>query len=215
MAQSKITPETPGAPPVNGSAVGHTGQAANSTFDLSEFRLDQNFGLRTQAQRKVVVVPVARPDKQQWVAIHPDPAWRVYVNLFEDKANRRTYLVAPDIAPEVTEDLVSKVLVSYVTRTGSPGLWPIRLPDDGGRLDTFNESALNIVAEYAGQWVRVLVDQAEKSYSVMSSPPMEIPAPKWPDGGFAWMCETAFKNRIIRSLDHPALVALRGGMLGV
>ena len=212
MAQHKVTPTETAAPTANGHA-SLADTAASSKFDITAFKTDQGFG-GVQAQRKVVSVPVSRPDRQMWIAVHPDPAWRVAVNLFEDKANRRTYLVTPDIAPEVIGDLVNKLLVSYVTRTGSPGLWPIRLPDEGGRLDTYNESALSIVSEYSGQWIRVLTDPAEKCYSIMQSPPMPLPSPKWPDGGFQWVCETAFKNRIINSLSHPALVSLRGGVLG-
>jgi hypothetical protein len=133
------------------------------------------------------------------------PIW-----VLEDKANRRVYLVEPVIAPDIISDLTLKLLVAYVSRSGAPGLWPIRLPDEGGRLDTYNESALEIVAEHAGKWIRILCDQQEKAYSILDSPPLDCPVPKWPEGGFRWMTRIAFKGRIIKSLDHPVLQTLRG-----
>jgi hypothetical protein len=181
-------------------------------LDLNEFRINQDFSLHVQARKTAVCVPVQRPDRQQWVFLHPDPAWRVHVALLEDKSNRRSYLVAPEIVPDVTEDLTAKLLIAYVTRTGNPGLWGVRLPDEGGRIDTFNESALAIIASHTNQWIRILCDQADKSYSVLEAGPVELPAPRWPEGGFQWMFDTAFKNRVIRSTEHPLLQALRGAV---
>jgi hypothetical protein len=116
------------------------------------------------------------------------------------------------LVPEVTGDLIPKLLVAYCTRQGTPGLWPIRLPDETGRIDSYNESALAIVAEQSGRWIRVISNQQSRSYEVLESPRTELPAPKWPDGGFNELFSIAFKERVIRSLDHPFLKHLRGEM---
>jgi hypothetical protein len=202
--------------PVNGSAGkppktnGGMVSLGGDEDDIRRYRADQNYSLHVAAKKKAVVVPVARPDRQTWIMVHPDPDWRAPYWLFEDKANRRVYLVEPDIAPDITDDLVLKLLVAYVSLSGAPGLWPIRLPGEGGNIDTYNESALAIVSEHAGKWIRVLCNQNEKAYSILDSPPMELPTPKWPEGGYDWMTRIAFKNRKIKAHDHPALLALRG-----
>jgi hypothetical protein len=195
--------------PSSGPIIGSS-QSSDDEFDITRYRVDQDCNLHIAAQKKAVVVAVSRPDKQSWVLLHPSEAWRMAAFVLEDKANRRVFLVEPNIAPDVMSDLTLKLLVAYVSRSGACGLWAIRLPDESGRIDTFNESALEIVAEHSNKWIRILCDQQERAYSILDSPPLECPIPKWPEGGFLWMLRTAFKNRIVKSLDHPVLQALRG-----
>jgi hypothetical protein len=193
-------------PAVNGSAIGYSPE-----LDAEKYRIDQDFAVHVQTRKKAVSVPVQKPDRQHWISIHPSRLWRMPVGVLEDKANRRTYVVEPRIVPEVTEDLVPKLLVAYVTRQGTACLWPIRMPDEDGRIDTYNESALAIIEQYAGQWIRVLSNQSDRCYDVLETAKLDLPEPKWPEGGFAWMFDTAFKNRVIRDLNHPLLETLRGG----
>jgi hypothetical protein len=194
--------------PVNGSAIGHSPE-----LDIEQFRIPQDFGSHIQAQKRAVTVSVRKPDRQHWVLINPDRTWRMPVSVLEDKTNQQTYVVAPEIVPEVIGDLVPKLLVTYASRQGNTSLWPIRMPDENGRLDTFNESALEIVERYAGQWIRVLANQADRCYDVLEMPMIESPNPKWPDGGFKQLFALAFKNRVIDNLNHPVLKALRGETL--
>jgi hypothetical protein len=186
------------------------GLAPSTSINLDDFRVSQDFAVQLQARKTVITVPVQRPDRQQWIWIHPEPDWRLPVYVLEDKENRRTFIALKDIAPEVMGDLVHKLLVAYCTKQGTPGLWPIKLPDETGRLDSYNESALAIVTEYAGQWVRIICNQQSRAYEVLSSPQADAPAPQWPSGAFPFLLETAFRGRIIRNIDHPELKALRG-----
>jgi hypothetical protein len=223
-ADANATPQPP--QPVNGSiplgsddaipqpngdsVIGSSQPFDDDEFDIRRYRVDQDCSLHVEAKKKAVVVPVMRPDRQTWITVHPAKEWRMAAFVLEDKANRRVYLVEPDIAPDVMSDLTLKLLVAYVSRSGAPGLWPIRRPDESGRLDSYNESALEIVAEHSGKWIRVLCDQSEKAYSILDSPPIDCPLPKWPELGFNWMVRVAFKNRIIKTHEHPVLQALRG-----
>jgi hypothetical protein len=228
MSQSKISQNpddstAPSLPPVNGSLTSANNdtpkahpvigsQQAPEELDIRRYRADQNYSLHVSAKKKAIVVPVMRPGRQTWIMVHSDPDWRVPFWLLEDKANQRVYLLEPDIAPDLTGDLVLKLLVAYISLSGAPGLWPIRLPDESGNIDTYNESALAIVSECGGKWIRVLCDRGEKAYSILESPPLDLPAPKWPEGGYDWMVATAFKNRIIKTPEHPVLLALRGSL---
>jgi hypothetical protein len=182
----------------------------SSELDLEQFRIDQDFASHLNTRKSAVSIPVRPPNRQLWIYIHPDKDWRGAFAVLEDKINQRTYIVVPEIVPEVTADLVPKLLVTYATRQGTTGLWPIRLPDEAGRLDTYNESALSIVEQYSGQWIRVLANQVNRCYDVLLIASTELPAPKWPDGGFKQLFNLAFQNRVINNINHPVLKALRG-----
>jgi hypothetical protein len=197
VSAKKVTQESSTAPEVE--------------LDVDRLRIDQDFGAHIQTRRKALVVPVGRPDKQSWIHLHPDPKEQWSVGMLDDTVNRRHYVVDPDILPEITADLVPKLLVPYATRQGSVGLWAIRLPDESGRIDTFNESALAIVREYPAQWIRVLTNQETRSYDVLECE-VEVPTPKFPEGGIRYLLKIAFRNRVIQTLDHPVLKALRGGL---
>ncbi len=186
------------------------GRASGAAINLEDFRIDQNYAAHIQVRKTVVTVPVQKPDRQTWVYINPDPAFRMSVGVLEDRENRRTFVVTPALLPEVVGDLIPKILVAYATKQSTIALWPIRLPDESGRLDTYNESALTIVGEHAGRWVRILANQQNRAYDVLESPLVELPAPQWPTGGFEFLFATAFRGRIIDSINHPYLKMLRG-----
>lgn len=210
MPQRKSSHETENASnskdlPVNGSPIGQSPE-----LDLEQFRIDQDFASHVQTRKTAVSISVRKPDRQRWIFIHHSKEWRACVAVLEDKDNQRTYIVAPEIVPEVTADLVPKLLVTYATRQGTTSLWPIRMPDETGRLDTYNESALSIIEQYPGQWIRVLPNQIDRCYDVLEMPAIELPSPKWPEGGFRQLFSLAFKNRVINDINHPVLKALRG-----
>jgi hypothetical protein len=48
---------------------------------------------------------------------------------------------------------------------------------------------------------------------VLETPSVELPAPKWPDGGFKELFAKAFKSRVITEINHPVLKSLRGEVL--
>jgi hypothetical protein len=231
MSSPKLTQKsTPVETPVNGSVSPALPKQSSATddfdldslrapgvresiggeLDISKFRIDQDYAGFIQARKTTVLVSVRRPDRQHWVCIHPSPQWRMPVAVLEIRDSQATYIVTPNIVPEVTGDLTRKWLVAYVTMQGDAGLWPIRMPDEMGRLDTYNESALRIVDQFAGRWIRILTNNAERRNDVLETQATKLPEPKWPEGGFAWMCATAFKGRVIDSLDHAVLRALRG-----
>jgi len=194
--------------PVSGSNI-----SKSPELDLEKFRIDQDFATHIQARKTAISISVRRPDRQHWIWLHPGLDWRASVGIVDDKANQRTYIVDPSILPEVTADLVPKLLVTYATRQGTTSLWPIRLPDETGRLDTYNESALTIIEQYPAQWIRVIPNQIDRCYDVLETPSVELPAPKWPEGGFKELFAKAFKNRVINDINHPVLKALRGEAL--
>jgi hypothetical protein len=195
----------------NGSCVSGNPSDQASKLDPEKFRIGQDLAAHINTRKVVISIAVKRPDRQYWVYIHPDPAWQLNVGILEDKINQRTYLVDPHIVSEVEEELRVKRLVAYATRQGTFALWPISLPDKVGRLDSYSESGHVIVAEHAGQWIRIKTNLTDRCYEVHDTA-LDLAVPQWPDGGFPKLFNLAFRNRRISYLDHPVLKGLREGV---
>jgi hypothetical protein len=183
-------------------------------LNLEDFRIDQDVAAQLNITRKQVAVVVERPPQKAWVSLHPE--WRIHVMALEDRVNRQIYFVSPKLAPDLTRDLVPKVLVPYVTLIDNPvscslgGVWPINTGGETGRLDTYSLSAHYIIQSYASKWIRILTNQQAKVYEVYDHADPEWPLPKWPEGGPDYIFKLALRGRIIRNLDHPFVKFLRG-----
>ena len=59
-------------------------------------------------------------------------------------------------------------------------------------------------------WVRVKSNMDLGAYEIFEAAG-SIPDPIWPDLSFDAILRIAFKDRVIRDLDHPVVKRLRGG----
>ncbi|MBF0196381.1 MAG: hypothetical protein HQL32_01660 [Planctomycetes bacterium] len=176
-------------------------------FDLSQIKAKTGHGAMATVEQ--MVYHVSRPSKNDFFYVNKDTSLRIAVNLIEDKENNENYLVMPDVASQLPGDYVVKILVMVITRGGSVVLWPIKAPSDEGKLDSWNESAMNIVDEHAGKWIRLRPNMSLKAYDCVIAKG-EIASPEWPDISYDEVIEKAFKGKIIDDLDHPMLKNLRG-----
>ena len=101
------------------------------------------------------------------------------------------------------------MLYTAVNRQGVYFLWPVRLPDETGRLDEWNKSAHKAAHQAMKEWVKVASNRSLGAYETFS-PKSELPQPEWPDISFQEMLKIAFGDYQITSLDHPILKRLRG-----
>ena len=185
-------------------------------IDVTKFRVDQDYGAHIQTRKKALHVPVGAPNEKTWIWPHPHEydddghdKWWWQVPILDDKANRRTYLVTPELYPELMGDVRLKMLVPYMTRQGTPGLWMFKLPEETtGRIDTWNETARYAAEEYAGKWFRLL--READCYSGLECS-VVLPTPKFPEEGMQHLVNLAFRGRIITDLNHPILKDLREG----
>jgi len=88
-------------------------------------------------------------------------------------------------------------------------VWPVKLPDQDGKLDSWNNSALEASKLAEDNWVRVSANQSLGAYEVHAATG-DFPEPKWPDLSFEQILEIAFKGKFISNFDHPVLKKLRG-----
>jgi len=182
--------------------------AGINTLDPAALRLTQDFSA-IGVKKALLTVPVRKPNRQEFIRVHPDEGYRLQTTLLELKEERETYLVDPALWGELVVEIVPKVIFTSITRQGVVSLWPIRLPDTNGRLDEWNQSALDAATLAMSEWVRVTANMSLGAYEVFPAPP-GIPEPAWPEYSFTQLLNIAFRGRFIQGLDHPVLRRLRG-----
>ena len=186
-----------------------TAGSATSGLDLSTLRLSQNFQAALGVTKRLTTVPVRRAGPQDFFRVHPSPEYALETMLLEFKDDNEVYLVDPSLWHDLAGELVPKVLYVTVSRQGVVRLWPIRLPDEEGKLDDWNRSALEAAEIGKTRWIRLRANRSLGAYEVFEAHG-EIPAPEWPDLTLQQIVEVAFKGKFITSRDHPALRRLRG-----
>jgi hypothetical protein len=184
-------------------------QPSTNPFDPKKLRLSQNYGASAGVKKLTTTIPVRKPGKQDYVRVHPDPAYRIETAVLEIKEEQETFLVAQELWDELPGELTPKVLFTTINRQKVISLWPVRLPGDDGRIDTWNGSAMEAATFAQKQWVRICSNKSLGAYDVFQATG-EIPEPEWPELNLEQILEIAFKGRYIKEFDHPALKRLRG-----
>ena len=88
----------------------------HTSFDLERLRLSQDFPSQVGVKKALLTVPVRKPDRQWFIRVHPDLDWRLETAVLELKEERETYIVDPDMWPELPGELVPKVLFTAINR---------------------------------------------------------------------------------------------------
>lgn len=181
----------------------------NDPFSLNSIRVRQD-GLPVvkEVQGKI---GVGRPSTGKFTMVHPSPDCAIDTNLLYVKDDGAYYLPSPGIWDDLYDEPLfqTRRVVCTITTSGELMLWPLRLPDLDGRLDSWSESALEIAERAKTRWVRLRPNRSAFRYDCLEAQG-DLPAPKWPALSFEKMMRLAFRERRITSLDHPLLKRLRG-----
>ncbi len=178
-------------------------------FNADNLRMSQDFSSAVGVKKILTTMPCRKPNRHEFVRVRPGEEWRLETGVFEDKANRETYLVQPSLWPEMLGEITPTCLFLAVNRQGDAFLWPTKLPSDDRRTNTWNDSALSAARLAESQWIRVAANMGAGSYDTFAALG-EIPSPEWPDLTFNAMLKLCFQNRMVDSPDHEVLRALRG-----
>lgn len=184
---------------------------ATSDLDLGSLRLTQNFGEVAGIKKLLTTVPCRKPSNQTFIRVHPDASWRMPAAILQLKDDGECYLVTPDLYPELAQEVRPKMLYAAITRDGNPFIWPINMPAEDGRLDTWSTSA-HLAAELAGErWIRLVANRTVGAYDVIEATNLSD-APAWPDLSFEKLITLSFRDKVITSIDHVVVRRLRGEM---
>ena len=183
---------------------------AGDGFDLENLRLSQNFRELVGVKKLLITVPVRKPGKQDFFRVRPGEDWRLETMVLEIKEDRETYLVAPELWPELPGELVPKVLLITINRQGVIAIWPVRLPGEDGRQDNWSRSALEAADLGRRNWIRLVGNMSLGGYEIYQATRDDLPEPIWPDLSFQEILKIAFQDRFIKTLDHSAIRRLKG-----
>jgi hypothetical protein len=184
-------------------------EAQYDPLDINNLRLSQSFIETAGVKKLITTVPVRKPNKQDFIRVHPGEEYRSAVALIELKEDREIYVVSPRIAGELSGEFFSAMLYTAINRQKVVFLWPTRLPGDDGRSLARHESAQTSAELAMKRWVRVVANMSLGAYETLEAL-ATIPDPEWPDISFGELIRIAFKGRVINNLDHPVVKRLRG-----
>jgi hypothetical protein len=187
-----------------------TSTATPNPFNPAALRLSQSFADTVGVKKLVTTVPVRKPNRHDFVRVHPDPAYRLSPTaIIELKEDRETYLLSPAIAQQLPGEFNVVTLYTAINRQGVLQLWPVRLPDPDGKHNEWHRSAGEAAEKAVDQWVGVRANMSLGAYEILEARG-DLPEPTWPDIPFEEILKVAFRNHYVEGIDHPLLQKLRG-----
>jgi hypothetical protein len=179
-------------------------------FDPAALRLDQSYASGTGVKKVLSTVPVGKPNRQDFVRVHPDPQYRLTpAATIELKDERETYILTPDVADELPGEYAPATLYTAINRQGVLRLWPVKLPESDGKWNEWHRSAAEAAERAMHRWVRLASNKALGAYEI-SEAASKLSEPEWPEISFQEILRVAFRDRIVNSFDHPLIQRLRG-----
>jgi hypothetical protein len=189
----------------NGEIVGIDDPFAN----LDNLRLSQDFVETAGVKKLLTTIPVRKPNKQDFIRVHPDTAYRESLPAIDLNDERELYVVTRNMQAELATECVPATLFTAINRQGVIFLWPIRLPGPDGKSNEWWRSAAKAATLAMTGWVRVRASMDLGAYEIFTAPG-KIDDPTWPPLSFNELLRIAFRDRVIDSLDHPVVKRLRG-----
>jgi hypothetical protein len=177
-------------------------------FDPAALRLDPNdeiVGIR----RVIANVAIRKPKRQEFVRVNPDPTYRLDVAILDLEEDGDSFMVSPDLRPELADELKRVTLYTTLNRAGGLFLWPVRLPEATGRRNSWADSSRRGAELAMKSWTRLSSNRPAGQYDLAIAS-ATLPEPEWPDLPFKEILRLAFQDAMITSIDHPAIRRLRG-----
>jgi hypothetical protein len=161
-------------------------------------------------KKLLTTVPVRKPNRQDFVRVHPDPAYRLTpAAIIEVKEDREVYLVTPNMAQALPGEFSTATLLTTINRQGTLHLWPVKLPTQDRRQNEWHRSAAEAAGRAMKKWVRVTASMSLGAYEIFEAGG-DLPEPVWPDIPFQEILKIAFRERIVDRADHPLVQRLLG-----
>src|SRR5215472_6363825 len=178
--------------------------------DLSQWRVRTDFRTTGGVKKTITEVAVGKPGKQEFVWVHPDPAYRMDVAVIERESDRAIYLVHPDVADDLAKWTKPVTLYTTQNTQGVTYLWAVSMPQEGSS-NSWTDSAHDCAATAMNECIQVYSNTSPKAKRYEPVRPLNPPPPpEWPDLTLNQLMKLAFGSRYITTLDHPVAEKLRG-----
>ena len=179
-------------------------------FDPKNLALTGNPADSIGVKRALTIVPVRKPNKQEFFRTHSDKDYAVQMAILDLKTENEIYGVMPDVALSIPGETRVVRLTTSITRQGNVFLWPIILPSPDGREMAWHSSARDAADRAQSRWVRMVANMGGGYYDIWEAE-SSIAEPQWPEHTFQQLLKVAFGNgRLIDREDHPVLQQLLG-----
>jgi hypothetical protein len=195
--------------PANAFNPASTEAIGSNLLALSNISLPQNFGAVSGVKKILTTVPTRKPGNQAFFRVRSGEEWRLQAAILQLKDDGDNFLVLPDLLYEIGQEVRPKMLYTAINRDGSPFLWPVNLPGEDGRLDSWSQSAHAAAQIAERSWIRLVANRGFGAYEVMQATG-QLEEPEWPQVSLQELVSLAFKDKFITALDHPVLRRLRG-----
>jgi len=179
-------------------------------FAPENLRLDPSYADTVGVKKLLLTVPVRKPNRDEFVRVHPDAAYRLEpAALIELKSEREIYILTPEMAHALPDEFSPAVLYTTISRQGVLFLWPVKLPGVDGRENEWHRSAREAAEKAKSDWVRIKANMNLGAYDV-SVAKGELPEPEWPESSFPEILQIAFRDRYVDTAEHPLIKRLFG-----
>ena len=177
--------------------------------DLDKLRLAVGTCVLGGSAEILTKVPVRKPQKQEFVRVHPDGAMMLATAVYEDKQDREFYFVAPSMMAAMLGETTPVILVTAMNRQKVSFLWPLKVANDNSGGNSWQDTAQQGCDLAKKTWVRLVADMSLGAYRIWAAQG-ELSEPEWPAKPLNELLEIAFRGRVIESEDHPVVRRLRG-----
>jgi len=183
-----------------------TSTEAIDVFDFEAIRIPPNFEREAGVRKQLTMVRVRKPRRQEWVRVHPDPAYHAKVATIvlkeDENSKEEIYLVAPRVAEDMTDEITLTTLYLAMNRQGDVFIWPCRDPNpELRRGDTAATSRLEAIEAAMTRYVRVQWKSPAYEISFRDAS-IVATEPVWPDKPFSELIKIAF-FRVGLYIDDP------------
>jgi hypothetical protein len=183
-----------------------TSTEAIDVFDFEAIRIPPNFEREAGVRKQLTMVRVRKPRRQEWVRVHPDPAYHAKVATIvlkeDENSKEEIYLVAPRVAEDMADEITLTTLYLAMNRQGDVFIWPCRDPNpELRRGDTAATSRLEAIEAAMTRYVRVQWKSPAYEISFRDASIVET-EPVWPDKPFSELIKLAF-FRVGLYIDDP------------
>ena len=176
-------------------------------FSPENLRVLNTLDLKDLLKVELVEIAVRKPKKDEW--------FRVLPGQFQQggilEVQRELYWVSPKIQSQLLGDpcFSMRICVLVVTKQGLPLIWPLRPDcDSGGKSDKHAQGPLTAMQLAQEKWTRMYWIKGKFEYAIETADILD--EPKFPEKSFSELLRLGFKSSIISTLDHPALLELKG-----
>ena len=177
--------------------------------DLNNLRLTQDFAETCGVKKLLTTIPVCKPNGQDFIRVHPKPAYRESFPVIDLKEERELYIVTRNMQAELSTECVPVTLFTAINRQGVVFLWPGRLPGPDGKVNEWWRTAAEAATLAMTRWVRVKANMDLGAYEIFPATGT-LQDPAWPELPFNELLRIAFRDRIIDNPDHQVVKRLRG-----